>query len=148
MEEDFLSAFVQQIAEQTEVQNKIKSRSEYFRKIGKKGGEARRKSAKFLKRKITIRFTENEVAGLQKEADKVGLNLSSYLRHLITQNEIKINEFKTDEVLLSYANNFAKISNLIRHRGFTEFESKKLILKEIEELLKLMRNYFIKKENE
>ena len=48
------------------------------------------------------------------------------------RKRIKINEFKTEEVLLQYGNHFIRIKNLLRHRAFSEFENKKQILHEIE----------------
>jgi hypothetical protein len=37
---------------------------------------------------------------------------------ILTEKELKINEFKTEEVLLQYGNHFIRIKNLLRHRDF------------------------------
>lgn len=54
---------------------------------------------------------------------------------------MKVNEFKTDEVLLSYGNNFNRIKNLLRNREFSSLENKAEIMREIEGVTKLIYNY-------
>ena len=59
--------------------------------------------------------------------------------------EIKINEYKTDEILLQYGNNFKKITNLLRNREWTVFENKKEILAKIETTVDLIHHYLYSK---
>lgn len=142
---DIISELIQQVEAEERAQSQAEKRREHFRKIGRLGGLAKRKSAKNLTRKVTVRFTEKEVKDFQADADKYGITLSYYLRLLATHSELKVNEFKTDEILISYASNFSKITNLLRHREWSEFENKKKILSEIETVVGLMRDYFLNK---
>ena len=66
---------------------------------------------------------------------------------ILTEKELKINEFKTEEVLLQYGNHFIRIKNLLRHKTFSEFENKKQILHEIENVTKLIYQYLYEKQN-
>ena len=95
-----------------------------------------------------MRFTEREFEEIQKLSKKHSLKISEYIRLVLTEKELKINEFRTDETLLSYANNFTHIKNLLRHREWNVFENKKIILQEIEKVTELMRRYLIEKLNE
>ena len=147
MENDFLTDFVQQISKEEEARNAEKKRKEFFREIGRKGG-LRKKTSTHLLRKFTVRFTEREFEEIQKLSKKHSLKISEYIRLVLTEKELKINEFRTDETLLSYANNFTHIKNLLRHREWNVFENKKIILQEIEKVTELMRRYLIEKLNE
>ena len=115
MENDFLTDFVQQISKEEEARNAEKKRKQFFREIGRKGGLRKKTSTHFL-RKFTVRFTEREFEEIQKLSKKHSLKISEYIRLVLTEKELKINEFRTDETLLSYANNFTHIKNLLRHR--------------------------------
>jgi len=94
--------------------------------------------------------TEKEYSEIYKKAETLNLKLSKYVRMVLTEKELKINEFKTDEVLLRYGNHFIRITNLLRNREWNEFENKKQILEEIQTATKLIREYLYQKiiENE
>ena len=78
---------------------------------------------------------------LRTKAEKLNLKISKYVRLVLTEKELKVNEFKTDEVLLSYGNNFNRIKNLLRNREFSSLENKAEIMREIEGVTKLIYNY-------
>lgn len=82
---------------------------------------------------------------IQIKSVEFNLNLSAFARMLHLQKELKINEFETDEVLLDYGNNFIRIKILLRHREWSVFENKTKIIKEIEEVLELIRQYLYSK---
>ena len=99
---------------------------------------------------ISTKVTEKEYSEIYKKAETLNLKLSKYVRLVLTEKELKINEFKTDEVLLRYGNHFIRITNLLRNREWNEFENKKQILEEIQTATKLIREYLYQKiiENE
>ncbi|WP_051259695.1 hypothetical protein [Epilithonimonas tenax] len=63
----------------------------------------------------------------------------------MTEKELKVNEFKTDETLLQFANHFKKITSLLRNREWTVFENKKEILVKIETTVDLIHQYLYTK---
>ncbi|WP_275150168.1 plasmid mobilization protein [Elizabethkingia meningoseptica] len=149
MKNDFLKQFVRQISEQQIAKVAEEKRRNRFREIGREGG-LKKKTANHFSKVVSVRFTEKEFEKIQKEAEKYNLKISKYLRLISTEKELKVNEFKTDEVLLNYGNNFIRISNLLRNRQWSEFENKKEILEEIQTVTKLIREYLYQKiiENE
>ena len=149
MKNDFLKQFVRQISEKQIAKVAEEKRRNRFREIGREGG-LKKKTANHFSKVVSVRFTEKEFEKIQKEAEKYNLKISNYLRLISTEKELKVNEFKTDEVLLNYGNNFIRISNLLRNRQWSEFENKKEILEEIQTVTKLMREYLYQKiiENE
>jgi hypothetical protein len=90
-------------------------RKNYFKTIGRKGGLAKKQSAKYSKI-ISTKVTEKEYSKIYKKAETLNLKLSKYVRLVLTEKELKINEFKTDEVLLRYGNHFIRITNLPEQR--------------------------------
>lgn len=140
MEQDFLTNFITKIQEEQEEKNEEEKRKNYFKTIGKKGGLAKKKSALFSKT-ISAKLTEKEFEAIKEKAEKQNLKISQYIRLILTERELKINEFKTDEILLSYGNNFKRIKNLLRNREFSSLENKVEIMREIEEVTKLIYNY-------
>ncbi|WP_332018705.1 plasmid mobilization protein [Kaistella sp.] len=140
MKNDFLKQFVRQISEQQIATVAEEKRRNRFREIGREGG-LKRKTANHFSKVVSVRFTEKEFEKIRKEAEKYNLKISKYLRLISTEKELKVNEFKTDEVLLNYGNNFIRISNLLRNREWNEFENKKEILEEIHTVTKLIREY-------
>ena len=149
MKNDFLKQFVRQISEQQIATVAEEKRRNRFREIGREGG-LKKKTASHFSKVVSVRFTEKEFEKIRKEAEKYNLKISKYLRLISTEKELKVNEFKTDEVLLNYGNNFIRISNLLRNREWNEFENKKQILEEIQTATKLIREYLYQKiiENE
>ena len=149
MKNDFLKQFVRQVSEQQIAKVAEEKRRNRFREIGREGG-LKKKTANHFSKVVSVRFTEKEFEKIQKEAEKYNLKISKYLRLISTEKELKVNEFKTDEVLLNYGNNFIRISNLLRNRQWSEFENKKEILEEIQTVTKLIREYLYQKiiENE
>ena len=140
MEQDFLTNFITKIQQEQEQKDTEEKRKNYFKTIGKKGGLAKKKSALFSKT-ISAKLTEKEFEILRIKAEKLNLKISKYVRLVLTEKELKVNEFKTDEVLLSYGNNFNRIKNLLRNREFSSLENKVEIMREIEEVTKLIYNY-------
>ena len=140
MEQDFLTNFITKIQQEQEQKDAEQKRKNYFRTIGKKGGLAKKKSALFSKT-ISAKLTEKEFKILRTKAEKLNLKISKYVRLILMERELKINEFKTDEVLLSYGNNFNRIKNLLRNRDFSSLDNKGEIMREIEEVTKLIYNY-------
>jgi len=146
MENDFLKDFILQISKQQEQKDADERRKKHFQTIGRKGGLKKKTSQQFSK-VVSIRFTEKEFEEIEKQASKYNLKISKYLRLLLTEKELRINEFKTDQVLLQYGNHFIRIRNLLRHREFSEFENKKEILREIENVTQLIYQYLYEKQN-
>ena len=140
MEQDFLTNFITKIQEEQKEKNAEEKRKNYFKTIGKKGGLAKKKSALFSKT-ISAKLTQREFEAIKEKAKKQNLKISKYVRLVLTEKELKVNEFKTDEVLLSYGNNFNRIKNLLRNREFSSLENKVEIMREIEEVTKLIYNY-------
>ena len=122
MKQDFLTNFITKAKEEQERVYALEKRKNHFKTIGRKGGLAKKQSAKY----------------------------SKIISTKVTEKELKINEFKTDEVLLRYGNHFIRITNLLRNREWNEFENKKQILEEIQTATKLIREYLYQKiiENE
>ena len=72
-------------------------------------------------------MTHSEYETLIQKQEKYPLKLSTYIRNVLFEKELNVNEFQTDEVLLQFGNNFKKITNLLRNREWTVFENKKKI---------------------
>lgn len=140
MQQDFLRNFITKIQEEQQQKNAEEKRKNHFKTIGRKGGLAKKKSAVFSKT-ISAKLTEKEYQTIKEKAEKLNLKISKYTRLILTEKELKINEFKTDEMLLSYGNHFNRISNLLRNREWNIFENKKEILQEIRNTTNLIYNY-------
>lgn len=144
MEKDFLQEFVQQAAKENAEKIAQEKRKKYFQELGRKGG-LKTKENKKLEKVISIRMTIPEYEILIQKQEKHPLKLSTYIRNILFEKELKINEFKTDEVLLQYGTHFKKISNLLRNREWNVFENKKEILLKIENLIELIHQYLYSK---
>ena len=146
MENDFLQEFINQATKENEAKIAQEKRKKHFQEIGRKGGLKKKTSQQFSK-VISVRLTEKEFDEIEKQASKYHLKISKYVRMILTEKELKINEFKTEEILLQYGNHFIRIKNLLRHRAFSEFENKKQILHEIENITILIYQYLYEKQN-
>ena len=146
MKNDFLQEFINQATQENEAKIAQEKRKKHFRELGRKGG-LKTKENKKLDKVISIRMTHSEYENLLQKQEKYPLKLSTYIRNVLFEKELKINEFKTEEVLLQYGNHFIRIKNLLRHRAFSEFENKKQILHEIENVTKLIYQYLYEKQN-
>lgn len=144
MEKDFLQKFVQQAAKENAERIAQEKRKKYFQELGRKGG-LKTKQNKKLEKVISIRMTNAEYDILVQKQKKYPLKLSTYIRNVLFEKELKINEFQTDEVLLQYGNYFKKISNLLRNREWNVFENKKEIVIRIEKLIELIHQYLYSK---
>ncbi len=144
MENDQLRQFVQQISREQEKKIEQEKRRNYFKEIGRKGGLKKKTSNQFTK-VVSTRLTLKEFEEVAKKAKRFKLSVSKYFRFLITEKELRINEFKEDETLLSYGNNFIRIKNLLRHREFSQLDHTKVILREIEIVTKLIHDYLYNK---
>ncbi|MDN3606758.1 plasmid mobilization protein [Kaistella yonginensis] len=142
-----LKIFIDKMAQENEQKlQKINAekRKKHFQEIGRKGG-LKKKSEPQLSKVISFRLTDLEYEDSQKKAQEFNLKLSAYSRMVHLQKELKVHEFTTDKTLLNYGNNFVRITNLLRNREWNMFQNKKQILKEIQELLDLIREYLYSK---
>ena len=146
MENDQLRQFVQQISREQEKKIAQEKRRNYFKEIGRKGG-LKKKTSNLFTRVVSTRITEKEYEEIEKIAKRFKLSVSKYFRFLITEKKLRINEFKEDETLLSYGNNFIRIKNLLRHREFSQLDHTKVILREVEIVTKLIYEYLYNKMN-
>ena len=147
MKADNLKNFIDKIAQENERKMNAEKRKKHFQEIGRKGGLKTRFEPQ-LSKVISFRLTDLEYEDSQQKAQKFNLKLSAYSRMIHLGKELKINEFKTDEILLQYVNNSKKITNLMRHREWNMFENKKEILAKIEATNDLMYQYLYSKMNE
>ena len=114
---------------------------------GRKGG-LKKKSNLHLTKIISFRLTDLEYEESQIKSQKYNLKLSAYARLVHLQKELKIKEYDTDKTLLEYGNNFIRIKNLLRHREWNVFANKSQILKKIEDVLELIRQYLYSKKTQ
>ncbi len=140
MEKDFLQEFIYEATKENEAKIVQEKRKKYFQELGRKGG-LKTKENKKLDKVISIRMTNSEYETLIQKQEKYPLKLSTYIRYVLFERELKINEFQTDEVLLQFGNHFKKITNLLRNREWNVFENKKEILLRIENLIELIHQY-------
>jgi len=144
MEKDFLKEFINQVTKENEAKIAQEKRKKHFQNLGRKGG-LKTKENKKLDRVISVRMTNSEYEILLQKQEKHPLKLSTYIRNILFEKELKINEFQTDEVLLQYGNHFKKITNLLRNREWNVFENKKEILLRIENIIGLIHQYLYSK---
>ena len=144
MEKDFLEEFINQATQENEAKIAQEKRKKYFQELGRKGG-LKTKEYKKLDKVISIRMTNEEYETLIQKQKKYPLKLSTYIRNVLFEKELKVNEFQTDEILLKFGNNFKKITNLLRNREWNVFENKKEILEKIENLIGLIHQYLYSK---
>ena len=144
---DFLKNIITKSTEQKMQKVIAEKRKKYFQDLGRKGG-LKKKSNLHLTKIISFRLTDLEYEESQKKSQKYNLKLSAYARMVHLQKELKINEFKIDEILLQYGNNSKRITNLLRHREWNVFENKKEILTKIETTNDLMYQYLYSKMDE
>ena len=144
---DFLKNIITKSTEQKMQQVIAEKRKKYIQDLGRKVG-LKKKSNLQLTKIISFRLTDLEYEESQKESQKYNLKLSAYARMVHLQKELKINEFKIDEILLQYGNNSKRITNLLRHREWNIFENKKEILTKIETTNDLMYQYLYSKMNQ
>lgn len=147
MEKDFLQEFIQQVTKENEAKIAQEKRKKYFKELGRKGG-LKTKENKKLDKVISVRMSNSEYEAFIQKQKKYPLKLSTYIRNILFEKELKINEFQTDEVLLEYGNHFKKITNLLRNREWNVFENKKEILLRIENLIELIHQYLYSKVNQ
>lgn len=140
MNDTFLEDLISEYSKEEAIKKEEEKRRQFFQTIGKKGGLAKKNSLNFSK-VVSVRFTEKEFEKLQQKADKHHLKLSQLLRLICTQQELRINEFAVDETLLQYGNHFVRISNLLRNHEWNQFENKQEIWFEIQNIIKLIKEY-------
>lgn len=141
---DFLKNIITKSAEQKMQKVAAEKRKKYFQDLGRKGG-LKKKSNLQLTKIISFRLTDLEYEESQIKSQKYNLKLSAYARMVHLQKELKIKEYDTNKILLKYGNNFIRIKNFLRHREWNVFQNKSKILKEIEEVLELIRTYLYSK---
>ena len=144
MKNDFLQEFINQATQENEVKIAQEKRKKHFQELGRKGG-LKTKENKILDKVISVRMSNSEYETLIKKQKKYPIKLSTYIRNVLFERELKINEFKIDEILLQYLNNSKKITNLLRNREWNMFENKKAILAKIETTNDLMYQYLYSK---
>lgn len=146
MKNDSLQDFILKISEQQEKKIADEKRKKYFQTIGRKGG-LKKKTASQFTRTLSTRLTENEFEEIEKNATRYNLTISKYARLILTETELKINEFATDKLLLEYGNHFIRIKNLLRHREFSKLDSTKVVLRKVEEVTDLIYRYLYERMN-
>lgn len=146
MENNKLRQFVEQIFREQEKKIAKEKRKNYFKEIGRKGGLKKKTSNQFT-RVVSTRLTQKEFEEASQEAKRYNLKFSKFTRLKITDGELRINEFKEHETLLSYGNNFIRIKNLLRHREFSQLDHTKVILREVENVTKLIYDYLYNRMN-
>ena len=144
MENDFLQEFINQATQENEAKIAQEKRKKHIQELGRKGG-LKSKENKKLDKVISIRMTNSEYETLIQKQKIYPLKLSTYIRNVLLEKELKINEFQTDEFLLQFGNNFKKITNLLRNREWNVFENKKEILVKIETTVDLIHQYLYSK---
>ncbi len=144
MGKDFLQEFINEATKENEARIAQEKRKKHFQELGRKGG-LKTKENKKLDKVISIRMTNSEYDILVQKQEKYPLKLSAYIRNVLLEKELKINEFQTDEVLLQYGTHFKKITNLLRNREWNIFENKKEIVLRIENLIELIHQYLYSK---
>jgi hypothetical protein len=144
MENDFLQEFINQATKENEAKIAQEKRKKHFQELGRKGG-LKTKENKKLDKVISIRMTNSEYESLIQKQEKYPLKLSTYIRNVLFEKELKINEFQTDKILLHFGNKFKQISNLLRNREWNVFENKKEILAKIENVVDLIHQYLYTK---
>ena len=147
MKTDNLKIFIDKMAQENERKINAEKRKKHFQEIGRKGG-LKKKSEPQLSKIISFRLSDSEYEVSLEKAQKFNLKLSAYSRMVHLEKELKVNEFETDKMLLSYGNNFVRIRNLLRNREWNIFQNKKQILMEIQEVLDLIREYLYSKMND
>lgn len=147
MKTDNLKIFIDKMAQENERKRDAEKRKKHFQEIGRKGG-LKKKIEPQLSKIISFRLTDLEYEDSQQKAQQFNLKLSAYSRMIHLGKELKVNEFETDKMLLNYGNNFVRITNLLRNREWNMFQNKKQILKEIQEVLDLIRQYLYSKMND
>ena len=140
MQDQFFKDFFEKARLEKEKSDAEKKRKNHFQEIGRKGG-LKKKSLPKLEKIVAVRYTESEFEKLQKEAENYQLKISKYIRLLSTNSTLKVNEFKQDETLLSYATHFKRIKNLLRNAEWNVFENKKQILENIDWVLMKILEY-------
>ena len=146
MKIDSLQDFILKISKQQEKKIADEKRKKYFQSIGRKGG-LKKKTANQFTRTLSTRLTENEFEEIGKKAQNYNHTLSKYSRLVLTEQELKINEFTTDKLLLEYGNHFIRIKNLLRHREFSKLDSTKVVLRKVEEVTDLIYRYLYERMN-
>ena len=146
MKIDSLQDFILKISKQQEKKIADEKRKKHFQSIGRKGG-LKKKTANQLTRTISTRLTEKEFEEIGKKAAQYNLRISKYARLILTETELKINEFATDKLLLEYGNHFIRIKNLLRHREFSKLDSTKVVLRKVEEITDLIYRYLYERMN-
>ena len=144
MKTDNLKIFIDKMAQENERKINAEKRKKHFQEIGRKGG-LKMKIEPQLSKVISFRLSVLEYEESLEKARKFNLKLSTYSRMIHLGKELKINEFRIDEILLKYLNNSKKITNLMRHREWNMFENKKEILAKIETTNDLMYQYLYSK---
>lgn len=146
MEKDPLKNLILEITKRQEQKYALERRKKYFQTIGRKGG-LKKKTANQLTQTVSTRLTEKEFLEIEKKAAQYNLKISKYVRLVLTETELKINEFTTDKLLVEYGNHFIRIKNLLRHREFSKLDHTKVILRKVEEVTDLLYRYLYEKMN-
>ena len=146
MNNEFLKNIITKSTEQKMQKIAAEKRKKYFQDLGRKGG-LKKKDNSQLDKIISFRLNHLEYEESLKKAQKYNLKLSAYARMVHLEKELKIKEFETEKVLLEYGNNFIRIKNFMRHREWNVFANKSEILKKIDEVLDLIREYLYSKKD-
>lgn len=146
-DKDFLNEIAEALFDEDHQIISKENRRKHLSEIGRKGGLKNRKNRPVKEKYLKIRMTENQLENLQKKAMENNLNLSEYSRLILFGQELKINEFKTDETLLKIARNFKWLGNFLRKKEWDEFENRKEIMSKIESLISETRAFLFNKKD-
>ena len=107
-----------------------------FTEWGKLGGRPHLNSNKKTER-LNLFFTKKEMEFIIEQSnEKQFEKVNDYARFMILEK--KLPNYEQDRVLVSYVNNFSRISNFMKMGIFTETE-KTILLQEIDELIIQMK---------
>ena len=120
---EFIKDFAERLAEQDELKQKKIARQKQLTEWGKLGGRPKKEIRKI--HQINIKFTEDDYNKIIRKAHDQNLKVADYCRIILSEKTFpKVAENK---MLITYANNFSKISNFIKMGIFTDEEKKPLL---------------------
>lgn len=111
------------------------SEKRQFQIWGKLGGRPKKEIRKI--HQINIKFTDDEYERLILKATEQKIKITDYCRIILADK--KFPKAEQNKTLITYANNFARISNFMKMGVFTA-EEKKPLLDEIELVIAQIRD--------
>ena len=115
--------------------NLTPAQKEQFKEWGKLGGRPKKEWRKI--HQINIKFTADEYEKISFKAREENIKVSEYCRIILAEK--KFPKAEQNKTLITYANNFSRISNFMKMGVFTA-EEKKPLLDEIELVIAQIRD--------